>query len=359
MNKKNFRTWYRIGIVACLFLVVAIVLILKNKKPRDIEIADVLIDPSATVDSIVKQDSLSQIKKSDTTTSTVSQDDSLPKQAVPVPTEVVKEIPSLPQNVLAKVNGEAITISQFDSIFNALSPQAKDYYKDDKAGFLEELIVRQRLLQDARRKKIQDRPEYKSAVAQNPGPTEDIMINVLIQNMVAGVSVTESALKEFFERYKDQLPNKDYESVKEQIRPMVLEEKQGQVIENYINQLKSSAKIIRNEKWINVQETLIVDNPLNKALKSGKPVVADFGRGTCVPCKMMEPILKKLQKDYEGKASILILDVGEYASLSRKYGVRMIPTQIFFDANGKEVHRHQGFMPEDNLIAQLRKMGVE
>ncbi len=359
MNKKPFRTLCRIGIVVLLFLIIAIVLILKNKKPRDIEITDVSMDSSATVDSVVKEDSLIQISKSDITTANVSQDDSLIEQAVPVPPEMVKDIPSLSQNILANVSGEAITIAQFDSIFNALPAQAKDYFKDDKAVFLEELITRQLLLQDARRKKIQEKPEYKTAVAQNPGQTDDIMINMLIQNMVSAVSLTENESEEFFEQHKDQFSNKDYESVKEQLRPMAQKEKERQVIETYINNLKSNAKITRNEKLIKKQVSLIPDNPLNKALKSGKAVVADFGRGTCMPCKMMEPILKKLQKDYEGKTSILILDVDEYASLSQKYGVRMIPTQIFFDANGKEVYRHQGFMPEEDIVAQLKKMGVE
>ena len=107
------------------------------------------------------------------------------------------------------------------------------------------------------------------------------------------------------------------------------------------------------------QEALAADNPLSKALKLGQPVVADFGKGTCIPCKMMEPILRKLEEEYAGRASILILDVDEYRSLSRKYRVVMIPTQIFFDSDGKEVYRHQGFMPEEDIVAQLKKMGVE
>jgi len=359
MDNKGFKIMYKISIIFFLVLVVAAVLIIKNNRSRDSDIADLLADSSALADSIQKQDSLTQISKPDTTGAKVSQDDSISGQAVPVPPEVVKERPSLPENVLAKVNGEAITITLFDSIFNALQAQAKDYFKDDEPGFLEELIVRELLLQDARRKKFQDKPEYKNAVAQNPGQAEDIMINVLIQNMIAGVSVTEVELREFFEQRKDQLPNKDYESVKEEIRPMAIEEKQRMVVEEYINALKSNAKIVRNVEWIKTQEALTADNPLNKALKSGKPVVTDFGRGTCVPCKMMEPILKKLRKDYEGRASVLILDVGKYASLSRKYGVRIIPTQIFFDATGKEVYRHQGFMPEEDIVVQLKKMGVE
>uniref|UniRef100_A0A7V1EI50 Thioredoxin n=1 Tax=candidate division WOR-3 bacterium TaxID=2052148 RepID=A0A7V1EI50_UNCW3 len=107
------------------------------------------------------------------------------------------------------------------------------------------------------------------------------------------------------------------------------------------------------------QESATADNPLSKALKSKRPVLADFGRGTCIPCKMMQPILEKLQKEYAGKAEVLIIDVGEYAALARKYKIMMIPTQIFFDPSGKEVYRHQGFMPEQDIIAQLKKMGVE
>ena len=271
----------------------------------------------------------------------------------------IEEKPILKKDVLAIVNKEEITLAVFDSIFNFLSPQMKDYYKDDKPAFLEELIVRQLLLQDARRKKIQEKPEYKNAVAENPEQAEDIMTNLLIRNMVAAVSVTESELREFFEQYKDQLPEKNYEAIKEELRQMALEEKQRLAIEDYINKLKSNAKIVRNEEWIKIQESLVADNPLNKALKSGKVVVADFGRGTCIPCKMMQPILEKLQKEYEGKASILILDVGEYASLSRKYRIQLIPTQIFFNSNRKEIYRHQGFMSEADIVAQLKKMGVE
>ncbi len=185
------------------------------------------------------------------------------------------------------------------------------------------------------------------------------MINILLQDVAAQITINESELRAFYDQYKDQLPNKDYESVKEQLRPMALEEKQRVVVEDYINGLKSNAEIVRNDGWLKAQEALIADNQLSKALKSGRPVVADFGRGTCIPCKMMQPILEKLQKDYAGRAEILILDVGEYASLSRKHRIMMIPTQIFFDAKGKEVLRHQGFMSEADIVAQFEKMGVE
>ena len=107
------------------------------------------------------------------------------------------------------------------------------------------------------------------------------------------------------------------------------------------------------------ETTAVALDPLATARRSGRPVVADFGRGTCVPCKMMQPILEKLQKDYTGRAEILILDVDEYASLTRECRIMVIPTQIFYDASGNEVGRHQGFMPEEDIVGRLKTMGVE
>ena len=88
------------------------------------------------------------------------------------------------------------------------------------------------------------------------------------------------------------------------------------------------------------------------------PQVLDFGRGFCIPCKMMAPILKELQKAYEGRAAIEIIDIGDQPNRAEDYGIRAIPTQIFIDAKGKEVFRHEGFMPKEDIVAKLREMGV-
>ncbi|UCD19890.1 MAG: thioredoxin family protein [candidate division WOR-3 bacterium] len=100
-------------------------------------------------------------------------------------------------------------------------------------------------------------------------------------------------------------------------------------------------------------------DPLENAMKKGLPVVADFGRSTCIPCKMMLPILERLEHELEGKASVLIIDIRKYSTLSREYKITLIPTQIFFDSNGDEVFRHQGFMSEEEILLQLKEMGME
>ena len=99
--------------------------------------------------------------------------------------------------------------------------------------------------------------------------------------------------------------------------------------------------------------------PLGQALSSGKPTLAEFGRGTCIPCKEMKPILEELAKEYEGKLNVVIVEVDEHRDLTNQYGIMVIPTQIFFDSSGKEITRHIGFWAKEEIIAQLKKMGID
>jgi len=87
--------------------------------------------------------------------------------------------------------------------------------------------------------------------------------------------------------------------------------------------------------------------------------MVDLGAHKCIPCKMMAPILKRLKEAYKGKAAIIFIDVWKDKSQAKRFGIRAIPTQIFFDKSGKEVYRHVGFMGEDAIINQLKKMGVD
>ncbi|MCX5857928.1 MAG: thioredoxin domain-containing protein [Deltaproteobacteria bacterium] len=91
----------------------------------------------------------------------------------------------------------------------------------------------------------------------------------------------------------------------------------------------------------------------------GKVTMVDLGAASCIPCKMMAPILEKLEKHYRGKAVVVFIDLRYDREAAQRFGVRAIPTQIFFDKNGKEVNRHIGFMSEEAIVAQLQSMGVK
>jgi thioredoxin 1 len=92
---------------------------------------------------------------------------------------------------------------------------------------------------------------------------------------------------------------------------------------------------------------------------SGTVTFLDIGAHKCVPCKMMAPIIKELAAAYEGKVAIAFIDVWEYPEEAKKYNIRTIPTQIFYDANGKEVFRHTGFYNKEEILAQFSKLGVD
>ena len=97
---------------------------------------------------------------------------------------------------------------------------------------------------------------------------------------------------------------------------------------------------------------------LEKIPLKGMVTMVDLGAKSCIPCKMMAPILEKLEKAYDGKAAIVFIDVWKHRGQAKRFRIRAIPTQIFFNQQGKEVYRHVGFMSEKAIVKQLKKMGV-
>ena len=84
----------------------------------------------------------------------------------------------------------------------------------------------------------------------------------------------------------------------------------------------------------------------------------DLGATECIPCKMMAPIIEELKTRYAGKADIVFIDVWKYPDQAENFGVKVIPTQIFYDANGKEVFRNIGFLDKNRIVDILTKLGV-
>ncbi len=84
--------------------------------------------------------------------------------------------------------------------------------------------------------------------------------------------------------------------------------------------------------------------------------VVDLGAKTCIPCKMMVPVLDAMEKQYNGKAAIVFIDIRETPEQAAKFGIRAIPTQIFFDKTGNEVYRHEGFLDEKPFAEILDKL---
>ena len=73
----------------------------------------------------------------------------------------------------------------------------------------------------------------------------------------------------------------------------------------------------------------------------------------------MTPILADLKKEYEGRLDVVFIDVWQNPGAADQYGVQSIPTQIFFDAAGKELYRHQGFFAKEEILKKWDELGVD
>jgi len=106
------------------------------------------------------------------------------------------------------------------------------------------------------------------------------------------------------------------------------------------------------------------DKPQEKGeAKTEEPLVTfvELGSVRCIPCRRMQPVMKAIEEKYGKQVSVVFYDVWkpdqrEYAG---KYGIRVIPTQVFLDEAGKEFFRHEGFFPEAEINKLLQRRGLK
>jgi thioredoxin 1 len=113
-----------------------------------------------------------------------------------------------------------------------------------------------------------------------------------------------------------------------------------------VNQYRKSASVTNNESAVT-------------RVTAKLPRLVDFGAGKCVPCKLMSPILEGLKKEYAGRMNVEFVDVWVNPDDGKPYNIEMIPTQIFFDADGKELFRHEGFFGREDILGKWKELGVD
>lgn len=101
-----------------------------------------------------------------------------------------------------------------------------------------------------------------------------------------------------------------------------------------------------------------IDVMLTKAQKDGKAVMLELGSVGCIPCEQMKPVMQKLRETYKGKLEVVFVDVRQDNKTGRRFGVHVIPTQVFLDNQGKEFHRHIGFYSFEEIAPVLKKQGL-
>ncbi len=87
----------------------------------------------------------------------------------------------------------------------------------------------------------------------------------------------------------------------------------------------------------------------------------ELGSVNCIPCRQMQPVMKAIEKKYGDQVKVVFYDVWkpEQKKYAEQYGIKLIPTQMFLDAAGKEFFRHEGFYPEAEIDKLLQKQGLK
>jgi len=212
---------------------------------------------------------------------------------------------------------------------------------------LEQEATRRILLKEAR----------KAGVAEAAGDDSET-IQALFEQQTGSLTVSEADVRAFYEQNQEMMGGAPFERVAENIRQYLLQDRKQAAVSKYILGLGDSVNLRVNEKWVEEQNRLAMDNPVERARRSGKPTMVEFGASGCVPCDMMQPILEKLRKEYPEKLNVVFVHAGEEQVLAARYGIRSIPVQAFFDANGSETFRHVGFFSESEVLKQLARIGV-
>jgi len=134
-----------------------------------------------------------------------------------------------------------------------------------------------------------------------------------------------------------------------------------------IKQKNSSSK--ESEKSVPVARTepnaQTQTSDISPKTTAGKPAVGslprlvDLGAKKCIPCKLMAPILEGLKKEFSGVFEVDFIDVWQSPEKVKEYGLQVIPTQIFYDASGKELFRHEGFFSKEDILLKWKQLGIK
>jgi thioredoxin 1 len=267
--------------------------------------------------------------------------------------------------VLVRVNGEKITVDQFNKELAKVDPPLiREMLREEPNNLLERMIVKTLLLQEAKKQGVSAPVKtYKDAEKNPLPPEESIIIEYLGKKFSSPPEVTREEVEGFYKMYKDRMEGKPLKEVAPAIEQYIREAKQQQVIAKFLEEVRKNAKVDIDQDRLTKITTkppeMDTEDDLKKALAGGKPVLVDFGANSCLPCRQMRPVLKEVRTEYSEKAKILVIDVYKNQNLAREHKVLMLPTLVFFDSKGKEAFRHVGILEKEKIVAKLKEIGME
>jgi thioredoxin 1 len=258
---------------------------------------------------------------------------------------------------LAQINTRTISVAQFGRELDKIPSPYREMLQEDPKQFLDQLVLQEILLQEAERQGV------KGDANAKPEEKDSSQIqNLLKKEVIDKVQVNKEEIEILYKEHQSKMGKKKLDEVAPLLEELIRDAKGKEKVEEYITSLREKAKVEINESRLKEVTAVAPDTntseEFNKAIKSGKPLLVDFGANNCVPCRQIRPILKEIAKEQSGKAEILVIDVYKYKSLAAEHKIQVVPTLIFFDKTGKEVYRHMGAWDRDSIVKKLAEIGA-
>jgi thiol-disulfide isomerase/thioredoxin len=251
----------------------------------------------------------------------------------------------LEEGVVLSAEGVRITIADLDQALEGHLPAMREQLRKN-LFFLLEQEATQRLLFRA---------------AGGSGDVETAPNQVImsyLDEQIKDIDVTNEAVRRFYDENRDSFGGAAFNDVMGSIHNYLLEEKKRRAVRTLIEKLGERMEVRLDADWVKRQSEIEGDNPVGRARSSGKPSLVEFGAAGCSACDMMRPVLETLRKAYGDRVNVVSVNLALEAVLGSRYGISMIPVQVFFDAEGREIFRHTGFYPQDEIEKRLAEMGV-
>lgn len=255
---------------------------------------------------------------------------------------------ALPEGDLLRADDLVVTAAMLDEQVSEL-PEAMREEAQSYQFYLLERMAMERILMREILGETDVEPDEEALQAK---------IRAYMLDAVGDVVVSDAEAAAFYEENRDMLPDLTLEQVGAEIKEYLKQQKQEEAWHEHVRDMGKRVSIVLNDTWIDAQIKRMQDNPVDNARAGDKPVLANFSAAWCAPCRMLKPIIQSVKEKYGDQVAILQLDTEEHQFLSSRFKVSSIPLLIFYDKDGNEVLRHTGVMEEEELVAQLKKLGV-
>lgn len=256
------------------------------------------------------------------------------------------QLTDLPDDRLLQAKGISITRGDLEAELAQMPGQAREEMRKNAFFMVEQIATMDLLTAKARQQLGDDLPP-------------DQLLQLYFDEVTRDASVTDAEIETFYEENRSLVGNAPLAQVKASIQGHLTQQKQQEAVEAHIAALGDGMTIAMDAGWVKEHAALAMDNPVDKARASGKPTFVSFGADSCIPCQQMKPFREDIARKYGERLNVVYVHVNKDQSLASRYGVRGIPHIIFFDAEGKQAFVRSGFMPQEELEAQIQTLGVQ